>query len=30
MSKAKIPEEFAALARKIGKEFKSEKDVTEF
>ena len=30
MSKAVIPEDIAALARKIGKEFKSEQDVADF
>jgi transposase-like protein len=30
MSKTKIPEDIAALARKIGKEFKSEQDVADF
>ena len=30
MSKTEIPEDIAALARKIGKEFKSEQDVADF
>lgn len=30
MSKPRIPEDIAALARKIGKEFKSEEDVADF
>jgi len=30
MSKTVIPEDIAALARKIGKEFKSEQDVADF
>ena len=30
MSKTRIPEDIAALARKIGKEFKSEQDVADF
>ena len=30
MSNTVIPEDIAALARKIGKEFKSEQDVADF
>jgi len=30
MSKTVIPEDIAALARKIGKEFKSEQDLADF
>ncbi len=29
MSKTEIPEDIAALARKIGKQFKSEQDLAE-
>ena len=30
MSKVEIPEDIAALARKIGKQFKSEEDLADF
>ena len=30
MSKTEIPEDIAALAQKIGREFKSEKDLADF
>ncbi len=30
MSKTKIPEDIAALARKVGKKFKSEQDLADF
>jgi len=30
MSKTKIPEDIAALVRKVGKQFKSEQDLADF
>lgn len=30
MSKTKIPEDIAELARKVGKQFKSEQDLADF
>ena len=30
MSKTEIPEEIAALAQKVGKQFKSEQDLADF
>ena len=30
MSKTEIPEDIAALARKVGKQFKSEQDLADF
>ncbi len=30
MSKTKLPEDIAALVRKVGKQFKSEQDLADF